>query len=46
MREEEGLEEGLSRRVRVRRPRDVRGEGGADMGPLLEGIQSALEEQT
>ena len=45
-REEEGPEEGPSRQVQVRRPRDVRGKGGADMGPLLEGIQSALEEQT
>ena len=33
-REEEGPEEGPSRRVRVRHPRDVRGEGGADMGLL------------
>ena len=30
----------------MRRLRDVRGKGGADMGPLLEGIWSALEEQT
>ena len=30
----------------MRRPRDVRGKGGVDMGPLLEGIRSALEEQT
>ena len=45
-REEEGLEEGPSRQVQVRHPQDVRGEGGADMGPLLEGIQSAPPEQT
>ena len=32
MREEEDPEEGSSRRVRVRRPRDMRGEGGVDMG--------------
>ena len=30
----------------MRHPRDVRGEGGADMGPLLEGIRSAPLEQT
>ena len=30
----------------VRCPKDMRDEGGADIGPLLEGIQSALEEQT
>ena len=46
MREEEGLEEGPSRQVHVRHPRDMRGKGGADMGLLLEGIWSALEEQT
>ena len=46
MREEEDPEEGPSRRVWVRHPRDMRGEGGADMGLLLEGIWSALEEQT
>ena len=45
-REEEGLEEGSSRQVWVRRPWDVRGEGGADMGPLLQDIQSASPEQT
>ena len=45
-REEESLEEGPSRQVRVRRPRDARGEGGVDMGPLLQDIWSALEEQT
>ena len=45
-REEEGLEDGSSRWVRVRHPRDTRGEGGADMGPLLQDIRSALEEQT
>ena len=43
---EEGLEEGPSRRVRVKRPRDVRGEGGADIGLLLQDNRSALEEQT
>ena len=37
---------GPSRQVRVRRPQDVRGEGRADIGLLLEGIWSALEEQT
>ena len=48
MREEEGPEEGPSRWTQVRRPRDVGSEGGAGMGPrpLLEGIRSALEEQT
>ena len=45
-REEEGLEEGPSRRVQVRHPKDVRGEGGADMGPLLQDIRSAPPEQT
>ena len=30
----------------MRHLRDMRGEGGADIGPLLEGVRSALEEQT
>ena len=30
----------------MRRPRDVRGEGGVDMGPLLQDIRSAPPEQT
>ena len=38
---DEGPEEGLSRRTR-----DVGREGGAGIGPLLEGIRSALKEQT
>ena len=46
MREEESPEGGPSRQMWVRRPQDVRGEGGVDIGPLLEGIRSALEEQT
>ena len=45
-REEEGPEEGSSRRVRVRHPRDARGKGGVDMGPLLQDILSAPPEQT
>ena len=46
MREEEDPEEGSSRQVRVRHLRDVGSEGGAGLGPLLEGIRSALEEHT
>ena len=46
MREEESPEEGSSRRMRVRHPWDVGSEGGADIGPLLEGVRRALEEQT
>ena len=45
-REEESPEEGSSRRTQVRCPWDMRSEGGADIGPLLEGVRSALEEQT
>ena len=30
----------------MRCPQDIRGEGGADIGPLLEGVWSALEEPT
>ena len=30
----------------MRHPRDVGSEGGADIGLLLEGVRSALEEQT
>ena len=46
MREEESPEEGPSRRTQVRHLQDVGSEGGADIGPLLEGVRSALEEQT
>ena len=45
-REEESPEEGPSRQVWVRHPRDARGEGVADMGPLLQDIRSAPPEQT
>ena len=45
-REEEDPEEGPSRRVWVRRLRDVGSEGGVGLGQLLEGIRSALEEQS
>ena len=30
----------------MQRPRDGGSEGGVDIGPLLEGVKSALEEQT
>ena len=49
MREEESLEEGPSTWAqggRVWKPRDGDSEGGAEQAPLLEGIWSALEEQT
>ena len=43
---EESQEEGPSRQMQVRRPWDDGSGGGADIGPLLEGVRSALEEQT
>ena len=46
MREEEGPEEGPSRRTWVRRPWDIGSEGGVHIGPLLEGVRSAPPEQT
>ena len=49
MREEESPEEGPSKRVRggwVQRLQDGGSEGGAELALLLEGIKSALEEQT
>ena len=45
-REEESPGEGPSRRTQVRHPWDVGSEGGADIGLLLKGVRSALEEQT
>ena len=45
-REEESLGEGPTRRTWVRCPWDIGSEGGADIGPLLKGVRSALEEQT
>ena len=49
MREEEGPEEGLSKRVRggwVWKPRDRDSEGGVELALLLEGIRSTPPEQS